>query len=640
MISKRTLEEIRFRSDIVDVIGGSLPLKRAGSAFKALCPFHKEKTPSFHVNQQRQIFHCFGCGAGGDVFRFLMQYEGVDFMTAVRMLAQRAGIQVEAEEGGADAGDKLALYKLHSDLAAFYHRTLKAHSSAERARAYLAERDLDEETVRAFEIGYAPPGWDTTVLWAEKNKVPRAILETAGIVVSRETQDARGDVYDRFRDRLMFPIRDEQGRVIAFSGRILDKDRKEAKYVNSPETPLFQKGRVLYAIEKARRSIVDSREAIVCEGQIDVIRCHQAGFTNAVAAQGTAFTEDHVRTIRRYADSVVLVYDGDKAGQDAAVRTAATFLSAGLAVRVAALPAGDDPDSFIRKRGPEAFRDVVGHAMSAVSFQIQVLSQRENADSEIGVMRIAKAVLATIAQTPNETQRAKMLQEAAQRLRLPVAALERDFRHQASGHRFAAARSPAPEGETKRLAQHPAEEVMLCEHLVRVADHPGMAALVEEFLPLDMIRDTACRAIVQAALEQQRTGTPIAACLQNIDDAGGELQRLAAAVQMAPERIMGRESTHEDAVRSLILRIWRRDLEGERQRIADELRDSPEARLQQQRMQLTLDIKTLSGGHWVEGSLRIRIRMAERGTTPTRDLGKPSEVDQTQSPAGQTPEPT
>jgi DNA primase len=618
MIAKRTLEEIRFRSDIVDVIGGCLPLKRAGSAFKALCPFHKEKTPSFHVNQQRQIFHCFGCGAGGDVFRFLMQHEGVDFMTAVRMLAQRAGIQLDVEEGGKDAGDKVALYKLHTDLAAFYHRTLKTHSSAERARAYLAERGLDDDTVKAFEIGYAPPGWDTTAAWAEKNKVPRALLETAGIVVRREAQDSRGDIYDRFRDRLMFPIRDEQSRVIAFSGRILDKDRKEAKYVNSPETPLFQKGRVLYAIEKARRSIVDSHEAIVCEGQIDVIRCHQAGFTNAVAGQGTAFTEDHVRTIRRYADSVVLVYDGDRAGQDAAVRTAATFLSAGLAVRVAALPGGEDPDSFIRKRGPDAFRDVLAHAMSAVSFQIHVLSQRENADTEIGAMRIAKAVLATVAQTPNETQRARMLQEAAQRLRLPVAALDRDFRHMASGHRYAAAKPPSPDEEPKHTAQHPAEEVMLCEHMVRVADHPGMAALVEEFLPLDMIRDTACRLIVQAALEQQRTGTPIAAFLQDMDDPNGELQRLAAAVQMAPERIMGREATHEDAVKSLILRIWRRELESERTALNGELRDVPDAKAQRVRAQLTLDIKSLRNGSWTEGCLVMRIRLAERGNAGTQ----------------------
>jgi DNA primase len=612
MVPKRTLEEIRFRNDIVDVIGASFQLKRAGSAYKALCPFHKEKTPSFHVNQQRQIYHCFGCGAGGDVFRFLMQYEGVDFMTAVKMLAQRAGIAIELDEGGSDSGDKVALFKLHTDLATFYHRILLTHSSAERARAYLAERDLNADTVKAFEIGYAPDRWDTTLQWAEKNKVDRTLLETAGIIVKSTNPGSRSEYYDRFRDRIMFPIRDEQNRVIAFSGRILDKDRKEAKYVNSPETPLFQKGRVLYALEKARRPIVDSHEAIICEGQIDVIRCHQAGFTNAVAGQGTAFTEDHVRTIRRYADSVVLVYDGDKAGQDAAVRTAAAFLSAGLAVRVAALPSGEDPDSFIRKRGAEAFGGIVAHALSSVAFQIQVLSQRENPDTEIGVMRIAKAVLATIAQTPNETQKAKMIQETAQRLRLPVAALERDLRHLTSGHRWTPDRATNSEEPAPRPVEHPREEVELCEHLARVADHPELAGLIEAFLPLDMIRDTSCRLIAQAALEQQRAGTSIASFLQDIEDPSGELHRLAAAVQMAPDKIVGRDMSREDAVKSLILKIWQRELERERAKLTRGLQDQPDAKMEQVRTQLTSDKRSLR--NWNDGSIVIRIRIAERGT--------------------------
>jgi DNA primase len=611
MIPKRTLEEIRFRNDIVDVIGASLNLKRAGSTYKALCPFHKEKTPSFHVNQQRQIYHCFGCGAGGDVFRFLMQYEGVDFMTAVKMLAQRAGIALDVEEGGPDSGDKVALFKIHTDLAAFYHRILLTHSSAELARAYLAERDLNADTVKAFEIGYAPDRWDTAIQWAEKNKVDRPLLETAGIIVKSANPGSRSEYYDRFRDRIMFPIRDEQNRVIAFSGRILDKDRKEAKYVNSPETPLFQKGRVLYALEKARRPIVDSHEAIICEGQIDVIRCHQAGFTNAVAGQGTAFTEDHLRTIRRYADNVILVYDGDKAGQDASVRTAGAFLTAGLAVRVAALPAGEDPDSFIRKRGADAFRGILGHALSSVAFHIQVLSQRENLETEIGVMRIAKAVLATIAQTPNETQKAKMIQEAAQRLRLPVAALDRDLRHLTSGHRWSPDRATTSEENVPRPTEHPREEVELCEHMVRVADHPDIAGLVETSLPLDMIRDTSCRLIVQAALEQQRSGTSIASFLQDIDDPGGELQRLAAAVQMAPDKIVGHDTSHEDAVKSLILKIWQRELEQERAKLTRELQNQPDPKMEQVRAQRTSDKRSLR--NWKDGSIVIRIRMAERG---------------------------
>ena len=226
----------------------------------------------------------------------------------------------------------------------------------------------------------------------------------------------------------MFPIPDEQGRVIGFSGRAIDTNDKSAKYVNSPETPLFHKGRILYALDKARRNIAESGEAIICEGQIDVIRCHQAGFKNAVASQGTAFTEDHTRILKRYTDSVILVFDPDTAGQDAAMRNSATFMASDSLLKVATLPKGDDPDSFIRKNGGAAFGDALKKAQSAVAFQIAVLSSRQDANSEVGTMRIAKAALQTIAHSPSAVQQAKLIDEAAQKLNIPAAALREDFR--------------------------------------------------------------------------------------------------------------------------------------------------------------------------------------------------------------------
>jgi DNA primase len=612
-ISKRTLEDIRFRNDIADVVGSYFRLQRAGASFKAVCPFHKEKTPSFHVNPQRQIYHCFGCGAGGDVFRFVMQYENVDFLTAAKLLAQRAGIALELDETGPDGSNKAALYDLHAGIAAFYHRVLTGSAAAERAREYLKARDLDDKTVEAFLIGYAPDRWDTALRWAEKHNIAPALLEQAGLVVRSDNPQRRRDVYDRFRDRLMFPIRDEQSRVIAFSGRILDNDRKEAKYVNSPETPLFQKGRVLYALDKARRPIADAREAIVCEGQIDVIRCHQAGFAHAVAGQGTAFTEDHVRALRRYTDSVVLVYDGDRAGQDAAVRTAGTLLAAGLAVRVVSLPADEDPDSFLRKRGADAFREAIAKARSAVAFQIAVLSAREDTRTEIGLMRVTKAVLATIAQTPNEVQKTHLVEEAASLLRLPPRAVEKELRHaEVANRQRPIAAASADEGPAPALPRPP-EERLLCEHLLKTPDAAEVVDLVEAFLPLDMIRDRHCRLLIQAAIEKRRSGTEIQAFLADIEDRDGEMQRLAAAVQMAPERVVGRELSHADAVKDLILLVWKRELKRLRDEARQRAEETGERPDREAWRQLGRDMDLLQT--WKEGSVVIQMHLAERRKT-------------------------
>jgi DNA primase len=606
MVSKQTLDDIRFRNDIADVIGSYFQLQRAGAAFKALCPFHKEKSPSFNVNIQRQIYHCFGCGAGGDVFGFVMQYEGVDFMMAVRMLAERAGVRLELDASAGDTSEKAILYKLHAELAEFYHRVLVESRLAEPAREYCAKRDLNDDIRKMFLIGYAPNRWDTVLQWADKHKHPHALLETAGLLAKPTTPGARSEYYDRFRNRLMFPIRDEQGRVIAFSGRVLDPDAKEAKYVNSPETPIFQKGRVLYALDKARKPMVDAREAIVCEGQIDVIRCHQAGFHNAVAAQGTAFTEDHVRTLRRYADSVVLVFDSDRAGQDAAIRASGTFMSAGIAVRVASVPAGEDPDSFIRKQGADAFRRMIDTSTSAVAFQIKVLSGRENAHSEIGVMRIAKAVLQTILHTPNEVQKAKLIQEAAEQLRIPASALQRDLNAMV---RRARPSSAADAGVPTTAAATPraVDEVRLCEHLARIQDSPALAQLIEKYLPLHMISDPDCRRFAEAALELGRTGRPIPETLRASGDASEELLRFAAAVQMAPDRAGSREFSVEDAAKGLILSIWQRRLKEERRVIEEECARTGSQAAESRRHQATMDLKTLRS--WQDGSALIEIRL-------------------------------
>src|ERR1043165_7384058 len=359
-IPPHLLEQIRAANDIVDVIGSYLPLKRAGTNFRALCPFHREKTPSFNVNPHHQIFKCFGCGKGGDVFTFVREYEGLDFMGAVRRLAERANIPLEFENNPAAQQQKHikeVLWTIHEQIAQRWQSALKNEASGQVARDYLARRGVTEEAIALFRLGAAPEAWDDTVNWAKSKGHDLALVEKAGLILRKEGSDHH---YDRFRGRLMFPICDEQGRIIGFSGRVLSGDEKTAKYVNSPETPIFTKSKVIFGLDKSKRALLDAGGAIVCEGQLDLIACFMAGVQNIVAPQGTAFTADHARILKRYVEEVVLCFDSDEAGQNAAVRSLDSLLASGLAVRVAVVPTPHDPDSFIKASGGAAFMQLSG----------------------------------------------------------------------------------------------------------------------------------------------------------------------------------------------------------------------------------------------------------------------------------------
>ena len=348
------LEQIRAANDIVDVIGAALPLKRAGANFVALCPFHREKSPSFNVNPHRQIFHCFGCHKGGDVFTFVRDYENLSFLDAVKRLAERANIPLEFENTPGHQQTRAlkdTLLQMHEQICLRWQTALATDPAGQVARDYLARRGVSDEAVKLFRLGYAPDAWDDTVNWAKSKGFDLPLVEQGGLILRKEESDR---FYDRFRGRLMFPICDEQGRVIAFSGRVLSGDEKTAKYVNSPETPLFTKSKVFYGLDKSKRAILDAGFAIICEGQLDLIACFMAGVKNIVAPQGTAFTGDHARILKRYVEEVVLCFDSDNAGQDAAARVLDSLLGAGLAIRVATVPAGHDPDSFIKEHGGEA----------------------------------------------------------------------------------------------------------------------------------------------------------------------------------------------------------------------------------------------------------------------------------------------
>jgi DNA primase len=428
LISPQVIEQVRAASDIVEVISGYFPLKRAGANFVALCPFHKEKTPSFNVNPQRQIFHCFGCHKGGDVITFVREYENISFLEAVRRLAERANIPLAFEDDPhyrQTRQVKDVLLEIHEQLTRRWQQALNQDSLGQTAREYLEKRGVSPEAVQLFRLGYAPEAWDDTVNWARHKGYDMALMEQAGLVVRAE---GREHYYDRFRGRLMFPICDEQGRVIAFSGRTLNPEEKTAKYVNSPETPIFTKSRVFYGLDKSRRAIQEARQAVICEGQLDLIACYMAGVRHVVAPQGTAFTGEHARILKRYVEEVVLCFDADTAGQNAAERVADGLLPLGMAVRVAVLPAPHDPDSLVREQGPEALQRVVREAPDYFDFLLDRLCQQYSPGTDKGRLEITRRMATALHKARNEVLLETYAQKTALRFGLNPSVFIQQFR--------------------------------------------------------------------------------------------------------------------------------------------------------------------------------------------------------------------
>jgi DNA primase len=486
-------ERVRSASDIVDIIGASIPLKRNGANFVCLCPFHREKSPSFNVNPARQIFHCFGCQAGGDVFKFVQMYENISFPEAIERLAERARIPLEYEAGtGApeNRGLKDALLKLHEAVCLRWQQCLANEAAGELARNYLAKRGVSPETMKEFRLGAAPEAWDDTVNWAKSKGFDESLCEQAGLILRKAET---GRVYDRFRGRLMFPICDEQGRVIAFSGRVLQGDEKTAKYVNSPETPIFTKGKTLFALDKARRAILDAGHAIVCEGQLDTIACHAAGIRNVVAPQGTALTPDHARVLRRYVEEVVLCFDGDKAGRTASVRSFDGLLGSGLSVRVASIPPPDDPDSYIKTQGAEAFRGILTRAEGYFDFYLRHLLEENDATTDRGRAVVVRSVGEAVQKTGNAVLIDTYAQRVAQRLGVDPAAVRAEFRKARTG----SVQQLRPDSSPAVPAAPPEPPSDLEQWLLRyLLGNPSLSHFAALHLDPEWIRHTAVRRII------------------------------------------------------------------------------------------------------------------------------------------------
>ena len=516
LFSSATLEQVRAASDIVDVIGSYLPLKRAGANFVALCPFHKEKTPSFNVNPHLQIFHCFGCHKGGDVFAFVKSYESVDFPEAVRRLADRARIPLEHEknaDGQQSRHLKETLLQIHEQITQRWQSALANEAAGQTAREYLARRGVSTDAVKLFRLGCAPELWDDTVNWAKSKGHQLALVEKAGLILRKEGSD---NYYDRFRGRLIFPICDEQARVIGFSGRVLTGDEKTAKYVNSPETPIFTKSKVFFGLDKSKRALLDAGYAVVCEGQLDLIACFMAGVQNVVAPQGTALTADHARILKRYVEEVVLCFDPDEAGQEAAVRALDSLLAAGLAVRVAVVPAPHDPDSFIQASGGAAFKQLIERAEGFFDYYLNRLCATNQVATDKGRLAVLGGMAEAVHKTSNVVLIDKYAQKTALRLGVSPDAVRVEFRKLGRNPSRLPTESAAEEPGTTRPALT-TQEFCLLKFLLETDDHVDwlVANLDLNWIPASQVRTVVSRRL---QLHSSRTWEGLNTFLTSFDD--------------------------------------------------------------------------------------------------------------------------
>ncbi len=431
-IPQTFIDDVVARADIVEVIGARVPLKKSGREYKACCPFHSEKTPSFWVSPDKQFYHCFGCGAHGTVIGFLMQYEKLEFLDAVADLAQRAGLELprEAERGRSDSGGDG--YELLTRAARFYEQNLADNL---RARDYAKVRGIDAQSEARFGLGYAPDSWNALLNRLGADEEDQRRLLQMGLVIERDTRGATrsgtrsgertAGFYDRFRDRLMFPIRDARGRVIAFGGRIIDQG--EPKYLNSPETPLFHKGRELYGLYEARQAHADFARVLIVEGYMDVVRLHQAGITYAVATLGTATTQEHLNKLFRLTGELVFCFDGDNAGRKAAWRAMENALPLardGRELRFMFLPDGQDPDSLVAAEGRQAFETRLQSALTLSDYLIRELSRQVDLGTDAGRAKLKALAQPLFARMPEGVYRELLADRLAHEIRMPATKLK------------------------------------------------------------------------------------------------------------------------------------------------------------------------------------------------------------------------
>lgn len=495
-IPDNLVDQIQARSDIVEVVSKYVPLSKAGRNFKAPCPFHNEKTPSFIVSPDKQIYHCFGCGAGGNVFSFLMKYENLSFPEVVEMLAEKAGIKLP-RFGPRKELTSLAtqLYKVNELAIQFFERSL---SSSRDARDYLVSRGIGDETIKLFRIGYSPDSWDGVLKFLDSKGIKADIAEKAGLAIAND----RGGYYDRFRKRLIFPIFDLKGRALGFGGRVLDSSLP--KYMNSPETYIYSKGRNLYGLDHSKDSIKKAGYALVVEGYLDFIIPYQAGARNIVATLGTALTIDQVKLLKRFANTVIMVYDPDEAGESASLRNMDLFISEGVNVYIAELPKGFDPDGYIRKFGTEDFVKLTKSSKNLFDYKISKLSGRFDIKSAHGKASIASEMLPTISRIENAVLRSNLVKKLAEKLSVDEDSIRQEMKKVKPDYTMRVySIGPVEAKKDSKSAQK-----MI---LALILEDENFVKKIRESLSLDEFKDSSVRDVIKAVFDMSKEGKSISA---------------------------------------------------------------------------------------------------------------------------------
>lgn len=582
-IDQRIIDEISAVTDIVQLIAEYIPVKRAGANFKANCPFHQEKTASFMISPQKQIFHCFGCNAGGNVFSFLMKYENMTFPEAVRFLAEKANITIPEERGVSKekVSQTRRMYDLFETAREYYYQVYKTDPKAAVARDYIqAKRGFSEATSERFRIGYATQEWSTLFEYLQKKGFSPNIILRSGLVM----RSPKGTAYDFFRGRVLFPIANSKDKTIGFGGRALGDE--EPKYINTPETEFFRKRYELYGLNLARREIHTAGDIVlVVEGYLDVIALWQAGIKNAVAPLGTALTSDHVRLLRRYADKVILVFDGDSAGVQAAIRSIDIVLEEELPTEVVTLPNGYDPDSYVKDKGAEAFTDLLQAATDAFDFKLQHLIASYTSSSSFGLMKIASEMLTTTHVVKNEILRDRYIKKLSTRLRISEAAIRAELQKKAR-RSYGDDDSAEPAASSEKVQKY-AEELDLL--FVLISD-PSYIDMVGQIVEADDFERKEAREIYicLCRLYQEGTKKIDLDTLTNhlaTDETKAVLSELAF-VHIDEETV---DEALQNRLRDIKVRSFNRKLEAVKKNISEaEVRQDDEARETYQRVQIDL----------------------------------------------------
>lgn len=424
-IPEQKVEEIRNAADIVDIISGHVHLRKRGKNFVGLCPFHQEKTPSFTVSEDKQIYHCFGCGAGGNAFKFLMEFKNISFVEAVEEIADHLGIKIDYESSQADQqqSEQEELYEINVAAARFFSDNLLKSSAGEEAREYLKNRHIKPQTQKIFGIGYAPYGWDNFLVQAKENKIDLAKTKLLGLIDLND----RGEYYDKYRGRIIFPIFSPNGRVIAFGGRILVNQENTAKYLNSPESPVYSKRRSLYGLYHSKDEIRKIDRAILVEGYMDLISLFQAGVKNVVASSGTSLTDEQVQLLSRFTKNIIILFDADPAGQKASLRSIEILLKQDFEVKVITLPKGEDPDSYIIKYGRDQFDELVSSAKNFLEYQTAQFEEQGLFEDSAEMAKAIRELVKTLALVNDELKRNLLMKTIAKKFNLREKLIESEL---------------------------------------------------------------------------------------------------------------------------------------------------------------------------------------------------------------------